>query len=268
MLYIVGTPIGNLKDISSRALETLGAVDFIACEDTRHSRILLDRYGIKKPLISYYKHKERESAEKILLILNENKSVALITDAGMPCVSDPGSVLINRARESGIDICVIPGPTAVSAAVSLAGLCGGFVFLGFLAEKLKDKKAQLAPFVCSPLPIVLYSAPHDMEKTAAFLYQELGERKLTVVKELTKIYEGVELTTLSQGTQKDIKGEYVLIVEGMAENVAQNSDVPVEERLSALINAGYTKKEAVKKVAEERKVKRDDIYKIALKMKT
>ncbi len=267
MLYIVGTPIGNLNDISSRALETLGAVNFIACEDTRRSRILLDRYGIKKSLISYYKHRERESTEKIIALLNQGKSVALITDAGMPCVSDPGSVLITRAREEGIAVSVVPGPTAVSAAVSMAGLTGGFVFLGFLAERIKDKKAQLAPFILSPLPLVLYVAPHDIEKTLAFLFNELGERRLTVAKELTKIFESLELTTLSQGLQREIKGEYVLIVEGKTETANTKFAIPVEKRLKDLINAGYTKKEAVKEVAKERKVKKDDIYKIAINLK-
>lgn len=266
MLYVVGTPIGNLKDITNRATETLASVDFIACEDTRRSRILLNKYNISKPLISYYKHRERESAEKILSLLNDGKSVALITDAGMPCVSDPGSVLIEKAREAGIEISVIPGPTALSASVSLAGLSSGFVFIGFLAEKLKDKKAQLASFVNSPLPIVLYVAPHDLEKTIEFLYSELGERKLTIVKELTKIYESVELTTLSQGTQKEIKGEYVLIINGFA-NTETIKNISAEQRLAELIEVGYTKKDAIKKVAEERKVRKDEIYKIAIKTK-
>ncbi len=265
MLYIVGTPIGNLKDITERALSTLSAVDYIACEDTRHSGLMLSIYGIKKPLISYHKHREQESAQRIIQLLKEGKNVALISDAGMPCISDPGSTLVVKAREEGIEICVIPGPSAVISAMSLAGISGGFVFLEFLAEKQKDRRAQLAPYKESPLPIVIYCSPHDLDKNIVFLAEELGDRKLTIVKEITKIHEGVEITTLKEGSNKDKKGEYVLIIEGKLKTV--DTQTPVEERLRQLINEGYSKKEATKTVAEERKVKKDDIYKIAINIK-
>ncbi|NCA66965.1 MAG: 16S rRNA (cytidine(1402)-2'-O)-methyltransferase [Clostridia bacterium] len=265
MLYLVGTPIGNLKDITGRALETLAAVDYIACEDTRHSGMMLNHYGIKKPLISYYKHREQESSERILGLLKEGKNVAIISDAGMPCISDPGSVLVAKAREEGCEICVIPGPSAVVSAVTLAGISGGFVFLEFLAEKTKDRKAQLEPFINSPLPLVMYCSPHDLDKTLNYLSETLGDRKLQIVKEITKIYEGVEITTLAIGTQRDKKGEYVLIVEGKDNKFC--TDLSVEDQLIELMGSGLCKKDAIKKVAEQRKVKKDDIYKIAINIK-
>lgn len=141
-LYIVGTPIGNMADITYRAVETLREVDVIACEDTRHSIPLLARYEIKKPLVSYYMHKERESGEKLIAMLEEGKNVALITDAGMPCVSDPGAVLVAMARESGIECTVVPGPSAVVSAMALSGIQRrGFCFLGFLPEKKRIRRA-------------------------------------------------------------------------------------------------------------------------------
>lgn len=139
-LYIVGTPIGNLKDITYRAVETLKSVDIIACEDTRHSRTLLDAYGISAPLVSYYKQKEREGSEQLVKKLLDGKNIALITDAGMPAISDPGAILVSEARNSGVTVTVVPGPTAVASAMALSGyLDGGFTFLGFLPEKRKDK---------------------------------------------------------------------------------------------------------------------------------
>lgn len=265
MLYLVGTPIGNIKDITERALLTLNAVDYIACEDTRHSGLLLSRYGIKKPLISYYKHKEQEGAERIMGLLQEGKTVALISDAGMPCISDPGSILINKVREKGIKIEMIPGPSAVVSAVSLVGISSGFVFVGFLSDKNKDRKKQLEPYIGSPLPLVFYCSPHDLERTVSYLLESLGDRKLYIVKEITKIYESVEITTLSAGTQKDIKGEYVLIIEG--HKTILRTDITITEHLESFIEKGMDKREAIKRVAEERGIKREEVYKTAIKLK-
>lgn len=264
MLYLVGTPIGNIKDITERALLTLSEVDYIACEDTRHSGLLLSRYGIKKPLISYHQRKEQEGAARILALLHEGKSVALISDAGMPCISDPGSILVNKARAEGIKIEMIPGPTALTSALSLAGISSGFVFIGFLSEKNKERKEQLEPFIHSPLPLALYCSPHDLERVTSYLLESLGERTLYIVKEITKIYESVEITTLSTGTQNPIKGEYVLIVEGYKKEYVK--DISILEHLQGFIKEGMDKKEAIKKVAEERGIRREEVYKVAIKL--
>ncbi len=265
MLYVVGTPIGNMGDVTKRSLEVLASVDFIACEDTRRTGLFLNNLGIKKPLISYYKQKENEGAEKLLDLLREGKNVALVTDAGMPCISDPGSVAVTAAREAGLEICVVPGPSAAVSALALAGISTGYVFIGFLEEKQKDRKAQLQPFVGSPLPLVFYCGPHDVEKYVGWFLEILGDRKLYAVKELTKIYEGVEITTLAEGVKGEIRGEYVLIVDGASSCCDLAEKLTPEEHLQLYLDRGMDKKAAVKQVAAERGVSRDSIYKLTLK---
>lgn len=263
-LYIVGTPIGNLGDITKRAEETLAKVDYIACEDTRHTAILLSALGIKKPLISYYKQKEQEGAEKLVSYLLQGKDVALVSDAGMPVISDPGAVLVRKARESGIKIETVPGPTAVTTAAALAGADGGFVFIGFLPEKLSDKKKKIAPFASSPLPLALYAGPHDVKRILAFLFDELGDRKAKLVKELTKIHESVIEISLREGISEEPRGEYVILVDG-AEEMSPHLSLSPEEHLSLYLSQGMDKKTAIKKVAAERNVPKDEIYKLTLK---
>ena len=186
-LYLVGTPIGNLGDITFRAVETLKSVDFIACEDTRHTLKLLNFYEIKKPLISYYKQKENEGSEHLIELLSQGKNVALVSDAGMPCISDPGSVVARKARERGYAVTTVPGPTAVTSAAALCGLESGFAFIGFLPEKNKDAESLLSSYVSCPIPLVFYVAPHDLERTLSKLHAVLGSRKYHAVKELTKM---------------------------------------------------------------------------------
>lgn len=262
--YLVGTPIGNLKDITYRAVETLNAVDLIASEDTRHTRILLDRYEIKKPLLSYRKQNEKETAEKIASMLLEGKSVALVTDAGMPAISDPGAVLVRYLREQGLNVTVVPGPTAVASAISLAGLTeNGFVFLGFLPEKQKEKRAILGSVKNLTIPLVFYCAPHDLDDTVQFLLSELGDRELTSVKELTKVFETVYQGTLSKPNIDNQKGEFVLIVGGA--QIENNAD-SVKDDLIRLIESGMSKSEAVKKIAAERNINKNELYKISLEL--
>ena len=263
-LYIVGTPIGNLKDVSERAKETLEKVDLIACEDTRHTAILLSALGIKKPLLSYYKHKEREGTEKILSLLKEGKEVALVSDAGMPVISDPGAILVKAAREAGIRVETVPGPTAVTTAAAFAGLEGGFVFLGFLPEKKSDKDKRLAPFLHSPLPLALYAGPHDVRSLLDYLYRLLGDRKAYLVRELTKLHESLSETTLAAGCPEEPRGEYVIFVEGR-EEVSPYLDLTPEEHLRTYLEMGMEKKEAIKRVAAERGVAKDEIYKLTIK---
>ena len=263
-LYIVGTPIGNLKDITDRAKETLSKVDLIACEDTRHTAILLNALGVKKPLVSYYKQKEREGAEKIVAQLKEGKEVALVSDAGMPVISDPGAVLVRRAREEGVKIETVPGPTAVTTAAAFAGVDNGFVFLGFLPEKKTDKQKRLAPFVSSPLPLVFYAGPHDVKEVLSYLLSVLGDRKVYLARELTKLYETLVETTLSAGSPEEPRGEYVIIVEGKTE-VSSSLTLTPMEHLQKYLDEGMDKKSAVKRVAAERGVPKDEIYKLTIK---
>jgi 16S rRNA (cytidine1402-2'-O)-methyltransferase len=261
--YIVGTPIGNLKDITYRAVETLSSVDVIAAEDTRTTRVLLEHYGIKKPMLSYHKHNEKESVAVIQNTLKEGKSVAIVTDCGMPCISDPGAVLIKALRENGFDIKVIPGATALASAVSLSGVvANGFVFLGFLPEKAKDKRTLLSAYKNVKEPLVLYCAPHDLEKTTAFLLAELGNRPLVSVKEITKIYETVYEGTLQNPAISNQKGEFVLIVGGAREE--EKDAAAVETALRRCIQRGMSKTEAVKQVSAEKNLPKNFVYEISL----
>ncbi len=264
MLYLVGTPIGNLGDITRRAIEVLSTVDLVACEDTRRTGILLQSLGIKKPLVSYYKHKEQEGSEYLVSKLREGLLVALVSDAGMPVISDPGAILVDKARQAGIEISVVPGPTAVASAVALAGYDKGFVFIGFLSPKRKDRESQLTPFVNSPLPLVLYCASHDVEDTFLVLYDLLGDRRLSVVKELTKLHEQVIVTRTSHAVDFDTHGEFVLIVEPRPQEDAPT--LSPQAHLIKYLEMGMDKKEAVKQVAKERGVKKDEIYKVMLEL--
>ncbi|HIU83085.1 MAG TPA: 16S rRNA (cytidine(1402)-2'-O)-methyltransferase [Candidatus Faecicola pullistercoris] len=259
-LVLVGTPIGNLKDITLRALEVLKEADVIACEDTRHSRVLLAAYGISKPLISCYKHKEKESAAKIAALIGEGKTVALITDAGMPSVSDPGAIVVKAVRETGAEVTVAPGPTAFATAVALSGIeCSGFTFLGFMPEKSKDKLRFLEKFIDSPLPLVFYCSPHNINADAAFLLSVLGDRDVFAVKEITKIFESVTPLRLNGFQIDEPKGEYVLIVmPGTLKNGL--CDLSVAEHVRHYMAAGLAKKDAVKKVAAERGRPKNEIY--------
>ena len=264
-LYIVGTPIGNLKDVTERAKQTLESVDFIACEDTRRTAILLNALGIKKPLISYYKQKEKEGAEKIVSLLKEGKNVALVSDAGMPVISDPGATLVKAARDAGLPIETVPGPTAVTTAAALAGIDDGFVFLGFLPEKKADKDRRLSSFLHCPLPLVFYAGPHDVKSILDYLLKTLGDRKVYLARELTKLHETLTETTLAQGYDEDPRGEFVIIVNGAKEEASPYLALSPEEHLKAYLDAGMDKKSAIKKVASERNVPKDEIYKLTIK---
>ncbi len=264
-LYIVGTPIGNLGDITYRAVEVLASVDLIACEDTRHTRILLERYNIKKPLVSYYKQKEHEATEKILCTLNDGKSVALVTDAGTPCVSDPGAVLVKEARENGVTIASVPGPSAMATAISVSGVLNPrFAFIGFLPDKGKERDELVADIASYDIPLVIYCAPHDLRRTIAYLNARLGNRPLTVVKELTKVFESVYKGTLGDIDIADERGEFVLIVE--PEESEATAEVDVAQKLTTLITAGINKSDAVKAVTKLYGLNKNVVYAASLKL--
>ncbi len=262
-LYIVGTPIGNMQDITLRALDTLKSVDVIACEDTRHSLPLLNKYDVKARLIAYHKFNEVECAKKIVDLIIDGKSVAIITDAGMPSISDPGSEVISLCRDMGVDTELVPGPTAFASAITLSGVkATGFIFIGFLPEKSVDKVSILSKCALTGLPIVLYVAPHDLIKTASQIKDVLGDRKVYVCRELTKMHECVEVTTLADFHAED-RGEIVMIIEG-ANSQNPLNDLTILEHLTHYINLGMDKKEAVKKVAQDRSIPKNEVYQQAL----
>lgn len=265
-LYIVGTPIGNLKDITFRAVETLSNVDFIACEDTRHTLKLLNHLKIKKTLFSCHQHNENEAAQKICNLIGEGRNVALVTDAGMPSVSDPGAIVVNLCRENGFEIECIAGVSALTSAVALSGIkADGFAFLGFMPPKYSDKVRFLSKYKNFDLPLVFYIAPHDLVNDSKILLEVLGDRRVWLVKEITKIHEGVTVTNLSNLSDYEPKGEYVLIVDGAKEN-NDFLEMTIEEHLSFLISGGMDKKDAVKEVASKRRLTKNEVYQAAIKL--
>ena len=263
MLYFVGTPIGNLKDFSYRAVEILNSVDEIACEDTRHSLTLLNHYGIKKPLFSYHKFNEKESGEKIIEKLKAGKNIAVISDAGMPVISDPGNLLAELLTENGLEFTVIPGASAFISALILSGLDGSrFCFMGFLPEKAGERRELLEKYKNLDMTMLFYSAPHDVKKDVESIYEVFGERTCALVKEITKIHERVERFNLKDGLPTEPKGEYVLVVEGC--HGEDFSGLSEKEHIEKYLAMGLDKKEALKRVAKERGVSKSSLYKYTI----
>lgn len=264
MLYFVGTPIGNLKDMSFRAINVLKEVDEIACEDTRHSLALLNAYDIKKPLFSYHKFNEKQSGEKIIEKLKQGKNIAVISDAGMPVISDPGNELVNMLIENGLEFTVVPGASAFISALILSGLDSAkFCFLGFLPPKAKDKKELLEKYKSLDLTLIFYSAPHDIKKDIESIYSVFGDRRAVAVKEITKLHERAERFNLKDNIDGEPKGEYVLLVEG-ATCVNSNLDLTEKEHIELYLSQGFDKKEALKMVAKERGVSKSSLYKYTI----
>ena len=264
MLYLVGTPIGNLKDISLRALEVLKSVDEIACEDTRHSLSLLNAYEIKKPLVSYHKFNEKESGLKLIEKLKSGKNVALITDAGMPVISDPGNILVNMLIENGLEFTVVPGACAFVSALVLSGLDSSkFAFLGFMPEKNSERAEFLERYKNLDMTLIFYCAPHDIKKDIETVYSVLGDRSAVAVKEITKLHERAERFNLADGLPTEPKGEYVLVVEGAKEN-ADFLSLTEKEHIDLYLSQGMDKKDALKRVAKERGVAKSTLYKYTI----
>lgn len=281
-LYICATPIGNLSDISLRTLKVLGEVDLIAAEDTRNSIKLLNHFNIRKPLTSYHEHNRFKKADELVGRLLMGQDVALISDAGTPLISDPGEVLVQRCIELGLEVTSIPGCSAVINALILSGFSTrGFVFEGFLPPR-KKKKARavaLARLSDETRTIVLYEAPHHLKATLEDLIGILGPlRRIALCREMTKIYETVIRTTLTEALKHEPRGEYVLVVEGSddqilpekkrsgieerlsSQNTTDKEDVSMRECVDFYLAQGLSEKEAMKKVAMERGVSRRDIY--------
>ncbi len=266
-LYIVATPIGNLKDITLRALEVLREVDIIACEDTRRTRILLNHYEITKPLISYYKHKEHERTTKILNFLEDGKNIALVSDAGMPCISDPGAILVQSVRKEDYEITVIPGASALDTAIALSGIDDNFTFLGFLSSQKKKRETIINKFKSAPTALVIFSSPHNLIANLEFLYENLGERKVHIIKELTKIYENIQSGILGEIEPLTPKGEYIIIIERGKDNdstAVTNEDI--KQNIQQLLDAGFTKKEAIQKVCNTYDISKNKVYALALEL--
>ncbi len=264
MLYFVGTPIGNLKDMSFRALEVLKEVDEIACEDTRHSLGLLNAYEIKKPLVSYHKFNERQAGEKIIEKLRSGKNIAVISDAGMPGISDPGNVLVEMLIENNLEFTVVPGACAFVSALVLSGLDSSkFCFLGFLPAKSGERKEFLEKYKNLDMTLIFYSAPHDIKKDIQTIYEVFGDRKAVAVKEITKLHERAVRFNLSENLSGEPKGEFVLLVEG-GSNTNENLSLSEKEHIELYISKGIGKKDALKMVAKERGVSKSSLYKYTI----
>ena len=267
ILYVVGTPIGNLGDFSPRAVEVLSSCDFIAAEDTRVTIKLLNHFGIKKPMVSYYEHNRTERGGVIIERLLNGESCALVSDAGMPIISDPGEDLTLRCHENNIKVCAVPGPCAFVTALAISGMPSGrFTFEGFLTVTKQNRREHLMELVDEKRTMIFYEAPHKLPKTLEDMASYFGNRKIALVKELTKIYENVERTTLFDAAKKykevSPKGEYVLIVEGKPQDEEEEISLESAKAMALeLVEKGFSKNEASKEIAKQTGLKKSDIYK-------
>ncbi len=272
ILYVVSTPIGNLEDITLRALRVLKEVDLIAAEDTRRTRQLLTHYGIHKPLISYHEHNRRMREKTLLQELREGKNIALVTDAGTPGISDPGEDLVRGAIQESIPLIPIPGPAALVAALSVSGLpTESFLFYGFLPSKAAARKKWLVSLKDRPETLVFYESPRRLASLLEDAAQILGDRRVVVAREMTKVYEEVYRGTitevLDQLGEEEVKGEVTVILEG--------STLPPKVEASSIVDAlkhytremGLSMKESVHRVAEDLEVSRQEVYRASLKLK-
>ena len=269
-LYLVATPIGNLADISERALKVLSEVDFVAAEDTRNTGLLLSRYGISKPMVSYFEHNKRQRGEVIVDRIIAGESCALVTDAGTPAISDPGEDIVKLCAEKNVPVTSIPGACACITALTLSGLATGrFAFEGFLTTNKADRRERLQELATEKRTLIVYEAPHKLRGTLDDIYKHFGDRKISLCRELTKLNEEVERYTLKEAievySEKEPRGEYVLIIEGAA-------DVPVENRypesilehLEIYSAKGMKKMDAIKAVAKDRGISKSEAYSMVL----
>ena len=272
-LYVVGTPMGNLRALSPRAVETLSQADFIAAEDTRVTLRLLNHFGIKKPLLSYFEHNKQEHGPLILSRLREGQTCALVSDAGMPAISDPGETLVAACAREGVPVYVVPGPTAAVSALALSGLpTGRFTFEGFLSVNKRHRKAHLEGLRGEERTMIFYEAPHKLRKTLSDLEKLLGkERRIALCRELTKVHEEVWRTTLGEAAahyrETEPRGEFVLVVAGAEEAPAPEAAYTLEEaaQLAASLAAGgLSASEAAKEAAQTTGFKKGELYRLLL----
>ena len=274
-LYLVPTPIGNLGDISRRCAETLELADFIAAEDTRVTLKLLNHLGLKKPLVSYYRHNTAAGGEAVLERLLAGESCALVTDAGTPAVSDPGEDLVRLCAQSGVEVMAIPGPCALITALSVSGLpTGRFTFEGFLAMNKKNRRAHLEELRQEQRTMIFYEAPHKLNATLADLAEVFGpDRRISLCRELTKLHEEVRRTTLGEAVtwyeENPPRGEFVLVVEGAAESAKETPTLEQGlERVAQLRTEGLSLKDAARQAAKETGLPKNELYGRAMNEKT
>lgn len=274
-LYLCATPIGNLEDMTYRCVRILGEVDIIAAEDTRQTAKLLNHFEIKKPMISYHEHNKREKGQELINMLLQGKNIALVSDAGMPAISDPGEDLVKLCIENEIDIVPLPGASASITALVISGFSTKrFCFEGFLSTNKKERRDRLKLLATEPRTIIIYEAPHKLLGTLDDIKLYLGNRSISISRELTKKFEETIRGSIEEGIvffqDKNIKGEFVLVIEGINEkeliDIEQKKwdNVTIEEHLDLYAQQGFTKKEAIAKVAEDRKLSKKEVYKVAI----
>ena len=270
-LYLCATPIGNLGDMSPRIRETLSQVDLIACEDTRNSIRLLNHFEIHTPMTSYHEYNKVEKAYALIEKMKEGADIALITDAGTPAISDPGEVLVKMCQEAGITVTSLPGPAACITALTLSGLpTRRFCFEAFLPADKKERQLILEDLKTEKRTIILYEAPHHLIKTLQLLFDTLGDRRITICRELTKKFETVMPTTLAEALSyyeaNEPRGEYVLVIEGksreavLADQRAVYEEMSMEEHMALYEEQGMDHKEAMKAVAKDRGISKREVY--------
>lgn len=273
VLYLCATPIGNLEDITFRCIRILGEVDIIAAEDTRQTVKLLKHYEIHKPLVSYHEHNKFEKGRELVEILRSGKSIALVSDAGMPAISDPGEDLVRLCVENDIEVFPIPGPSASLSALIVSGLpTSRFCFEGFLPVNNKERKERLKKLSYETRTIIFYEAPHRLIDTLEDILEQLGNRRISVSREITKKFEETiradVSSVISIFRERNVKGEFVLVVEGINEKelidieLKKWDNISIEDHIKLYMGQGMDKKEAIKKVAEDRKLPKKEIYKI------
>lgn len=274
-LYLCATPIGNLRDMTPRVLDTLKEVDMIAAEDTRNSIKLLNYFEIKTPMTSYHEYNKIEKAKQLVDWLREGKNIALITDAGTPAISDPGEVLVEQCLKAGIPVTSLPGCCALITALTLSGISARrFCFEGFLPADKKEKRLILEELEKETRTIIMYEAPHHLKRTLAELHQVLGDRRITLCRELTKRFETVFPTTFEKALafyeDHEPKGEYVLVIEGVdrrsliEDEQANWQRISIKEHMNMYEIQGFERKEAMKKVASDRGISKRDVYQFLL----
>ena len=272
-LYLVGTPIGNLSDISERAVKVLSEVDFIAAEDTRNSMRLLMALGIKNELVSYHEHNKKSSGERLVARLLGGESCALITDAGMPAISDPGEDIVKMCADAGITVSVIPGPCAAISALALSGLgTSRFAFEGFLSAKDSERRKRLDELKFEERTMIFYEAPHKLKNTLRDIAAYFGDdRKISLCREITKLNEEIKRLTVKDAVDfysaNEPRGEYVLVVEGftgkrVSDEVNELISLSPEEHVEAYVSQGLSRMDATKKAAKDRGMSKSELYKI------
>ena len=265
-LYVVGTPIGNLEDFSPRAQRILSEVDFIAAEDTRVTVKLLNHLSISKPMVAYFEHNKKERGNVVIDRILNGESCALVTDAGMPAISDPGEDLIRECHEKGIAVESVPGPTAFATALALSGMPSGrFCFEGFLSVNKPSRKTHLDEVKNERRTMIFYEAPHKLIRTLNDMYEAFGERNIAIVREITKIHETVMRTSLSEAIEfyktQEPRGEYVLIIEGAKEETVSYTLEEAVKLAKKFIDEGQPASAAAKQAAQVTGIKKSDIYK-------